>query len=205
MRSKLCLPLIALVLSACSHVVHVQTPISKPPLVEKHPSPIGVIFSENIQNHKCLVSKGYISDSWEIRLGPASIEMFDFILSALFEKVVVFESVESALDKGMNKIMEIRLIEFNGCDVGWPIFGANIRVTYEASLYDSDAAVIATWQGSGFAISGESTGNCTVGLSVFEPEGNYLSIMTCIAMRKAAAGFIVNLQKNKKIQAFLKK
>lgn len=205
LQMKFFLILISLmILYACSYVVNVQPPILQPPAVEKKPLTVGVLYSEALINQKCSVSKGYIAESWEIEIGPSSIKMFDLILEALFENVVKIDSMTSAFNKGLKNVIEIRLKNYNGCEVGWPIFGSTIVVEYEAKFYKIDTTPITSWEGKGLSKPGDSHGSCgNVGppYSFFEKE--YLATTTCIAMRMAAADFIVNLQKS--INVYLEK
>ena len=195
-----------ILISACSHVVNVTPPVSLPPLVEKKPLSVGVVYSEDLQNHKCTASKDYIADSWEIQLGPSNIEMFDLILGGLFENIVKLDSVKSGVKKGLKNVIEIRLQEYNGCEASWPIINASIVVTYEATLYGEDATVITTWQGSGRAMPSDSHESCGALVPHHSlTETRYLAYTTCIAMRRAAADFIVNLQNNVKISDYLGK
>jgi len=87
-RSNLAILALSLLISACSYTVPLQSPLGQVPLVEKAPISVAIHYAEELRNHKCTVSKGYIAESWPLELGPPSIEMFGRIFSALFDKVI---------------------------------------------------------------------------------------------------------------------
>jgi len=78
-------------------------------------------------------------------------------------------------------------------------------VAYEATMRGSDGAVVATWQGRGQSVSGDSSENCKQKGPSLDVEGRYLGTMTCIAMREAAADFIVNFHRDARIRTHLGK
>jgi|WetSurSiteA1Bulk_404760.scaffolds.fasta_scaffold18161_2 hypothetical protein len=197
--------MLAMALSACSTVVHIQSPVSQPPLVEKIPISVGVFYSENLRHYKCVVDKGYIAASWIIELGPASVEMFNLIFGALFEEVIVVDSVTSGFEKGLKSVIEVRLLGFNGCEASWPIFGASVKVAYEVILRGEDGIIIGGWQCRGEAVYGDSREGCSDKGLGLDPEGRYLGALTCVGMRRAVAEFIVNFQKDSQARAYLGK
>jgi hypothetical protein len=189
---------LSLLIAACSSTVPLRSPLGQAPLVEQVPISVAIRYAEDLRNHKCTVSKGYIAAAWVIELGPPSIEMFDRAFSALFKKVIPLGSgvkVQAAAEQ--YPMIEVRLLDFDGCEASWPIFGSNIEVAYEATLYGNDGTLIARWQGRGRA-GKEACAICGV-------ETGYLSAVTSLAMRRAAADFIINLEQDPSIRVWLQR
>ena len=192
--------------TACSSIVPLKSPLSQPPLVEKSLIPVVIFYAENLEKHKCIVDKGYIAATWAIEIGPPSVEMFNQIFDAFFEKAVVAGKHSDIVTyDGPKSIIEVRLLSFDGCEARWPIFGTSIEVAYEATLRTMDGVTIARWEGRGKAGPDDDLKNYTDTTSVTEVEAQYLGTVTSIAMRKAAADFIINFDKNTEIRAWLGK
>jgi hypothetical protein len=163
--------------------------------------------AEDLRHHKCLVRRGYISETWPIELGQASIAVFDAVFSALFERVFTLEPGRVGQAGGQAlPLIEVRLLGYDGCEAKWPIVGTTtISVAYEATLHGKEGSRIARWQGSGQAGPADfTTENRDAGTGL-RVEGLYLSTVTRVAMRRAAADFIVNYENNPAIRTWLGK
>lgn len=199
---------LALVTSACSTGVPVplRTPLTQPPLTDQARVAVAVRYRDDLRNHGCTVSKGYIAASWTIKIGPASIEMFDQVFAALFEKVIALDANHGAgVDTGQFPLIELHLIDYDGCEAAWPITGSRIGVTYEATLRAPDGRLIGRWQGRGRAEGGEDLSAFREGFPRIDVETWYLGAATRLAMRRAAADFIFNFHDDPSIQAWLRR
>jgi hypothetical protein len=198
---------VGLLLAACSGTVPVRSPLAQPPLVERAPMTVAIRYAEDLRHHKCLVHKGYIAETWTIELGQPSMDMFKRIFSALFDKTfTVGPGLNGQSAERQAPLIEVRLLDYDGCEASWPIVGtANIGVAYEATLRDKGGAQIARWQGRGRAGAADyaaGTPDSGTGLGV---EALYLSTVTRLAMRKAAADFIIRYEQDPGIRAWLGK
>lgn len=191
-----------MIISACSNTVPLKSPLRQPPLVEKTPISVAILYLDDLQHHKCIANKGYIAESWTIELGSPSIEMFNLIFASLFATVMVIDSgFDTQEAYGLKGIIEVNLQMFDGCDVSWPIVGKSIEVSYKAILRDIDGTIITSWEGRGRARSNDHLVSYAKGVL----ETGYLSATTSIAMRKAAADFIINFKKDAVIHAWTRK
>ena len=187
-------------------MVPLESPLTQAPLIEKSPIAVDIIYSEDLQNHKCIIGNGYIAETWTIALGPPSIDMFNLIFNALFEKVlVVGNNADTLASDGPKSIIEVGLLMLDGCNASWPIVGASIGVAYEATLRNSEGVEIARWKGQGKAGPDDYIERYAGAASAIEVEIHYLTAVTSIAMRKAAADFIINFDKNPRIRSWLGK
>ena len=198
-QGKSAILVLSLLISACSYTVPLRSPLGQAPLVEQAPISIAIRYEEGLRNHKCTVSSDIFAN-WLIELGPPSIEMFDLAFSALFNKVIPLGSgVKEQAAAGQYPIIEVRLLEFDGCEAHTQIL-RSIEVAYEATLHDNDGTLIARWQGRGRAGMGAfrekiDSGDLT----------GYLSAVTSLAMRRAAADFIINFEQDPSIMAWLQR
>lgn len=204
--SSLVVIVFAMLASACSSIVPLRSPLSQPPLIEKSLIPVAILYSENLRNHKCILDKGYIAETWTMSLGPPSMEMFNLIFATTFENVLVMGSNSNAFSaaRPMN-IIEVSLLKYDACEAGWPIIGARIEVAYEAILRDTDGVTIARWEGHGQAGPEDNLESYAVDVPMIKVETRYLSAVTGIAMRRAAADFIINFDKDAEIRTWLGK
>jgi hypothetical protein len=197
---------LAILMSACAHKVPLKSPIPQKLAIEKEPISVAIFYSEGLRHHKCNVSKGYIADSWTIELGRPSMEMFNLVFDALFEKVVILDSkFNTQSSNELKSMIEVRLLDFNGCEARWPIIGTNIEVAYEATLYGKEGVIVAKWQGRGRGLSSDSLESYKEKVPLMEVETRYLGALTSIAMRRAAANFIFNFYTNSLIRTWLGK
>ena len=112
------------------------------------------------------------------------MEMFNQVFDALFEKVIILDSKFNTQSLNeLKSIIEVRLLDFKGCEARWPIFGTNIEVAYEATLYGKDGVIVAKWQGQGRGLSNDSLESYKEKVPVMEVETRYLGALTSIAMR----------------------
>ncbi len=206
---KAWLPLIGFCLSIFTGCgggpISVKPPIVQPPLVEPVPVSVSVYYSEDLRNHKCTVEKGYIAESWTFVMGPPSIQMFDTIFTGLFRDVETLDiAPETATPRDQRDVIELRLIEFSGCEASWPIIGTTeIDIEYRAILRSAAGETLARLEGRGHAVPRDDDPRLASSRwSV--PEATHLAILTSAAMRRAAADFMINFENDPAVRAWLR-
>ena len=195
-------------LTACSTTSNVplSSPLKQPPAVETLPGSIAILYTENLRHHRCLAGKDYVAASWTIELGPPSIGMFDQIFSALFENPVGLQSdAASQIPANSKGVIEVSLLNFDGCEARWPVVGSKIKVVYQATLRARDGSVIARWEGHGCAGPADNLEGYKEKIPFGEVETRYLGAVTSLAMRRAAADFVINFERNQSLRAWLEK
>lgn len=201
--------LLAIVLlSACSTTSNVplSSPLKLPPAVETLPGSIAILYAENLRHHQCIAGKGYIAASWTIELGPSSIGMFDQIFSAFFENPVTLQAdAASQIPANSKGVIEVGLLKFDGCEVTGPIGRQKITVAYQATLRARDGEVVARWEGHGRAGPADNLEGYTEKIPFGEVETRYLGAVTSLAMRRAAADFVVNFERDQRLRTWFEK
>lgn len=197
-----------MLLSACSTTSNVplSSPLKQPPAVEKQPGSIAIVYAENLRHHQCIAGRGYIAASWTIELGPPSIGMFDQIFSALFENPGTLQAdAASQIPANSKGVIEVSLLKYDGCEVSWPIVGQKIEVAYQAILRARDGEVIARWEGRGRAGPTDNLEGYKETIPWVGVETRYLGALTSLAMRRAAADFVINVERDQRLRAWLEK
>ncbi|MFO7542382.1 MAG: hypothetical protein R6W97_06150 [Thiobacillus sp.] len=168
---------LAILLSACGSIYRVPlgSPIKQRPAVEPSPRSVDILYTENLRNHHCIVEKGYISEKWAIELGPPSIDMYDLIFSTLFEQSRTLDSGHNFRpNPGSGGLIEVHLLNFDGCEARWPIVGANIEVAYQATLFAMNGATVASWEGRGRAGPSDNLAGYKESVPLLQVETRYL-------------------------------
>lgn len=201
------LALLALLLSfiivGCGGTVSIEPAIVRP-VVDPAPVSVGIYYSEDLRDHKCTGDKGYIAYSWTFTLGPPSIEMFDVIFAALFRDVETRDTGPKITSPGDQRdIIELHLSEFTGCQASWPILGTTvIDIAYEAIVRSDEGEELARWKGRGRAGPGDDLGGYSG--SGWEPGlSSHLNALASVAMRKAAADFVVNFENDPAVRTWV--
>jgi len=198
-RFTLCLIALVAILAGCGGAVSVKPPHVQP-VVAPLPISVGVHYADDLKHHECTGDKGYMAYAWTFEMGPPSIELLDDVFRALFSDVEILETGYDIASPGDRKgVVDVHLLKFTGCEASWPIVGATVvEVAYEAVLRSAKGEVIAQWEGRGQAGPGDDFSE--VQACVWEPELAHLAALTRLAMRKAAAGFVVAFEANTAIQ-----
>ena len=190
---------VVLLVAACGgkQTVNQSLPM---PVVDPAPVAVGVYYPDSLRNHKCTGGKGYIAYDWIFELGPPSIAMYDKLLGAMFESIRNVDAEPgSGQAQGDDDVIEIRMIEFTGCDAGWPVFGASVSVSYEAILWSPDGKELTRWNARGSAGPSDPYADHMDSGG----EAGYLAALTKIAMRKAATDFVLNYEKDPVVRSRL--
>ncbi len=184
-------------LLGCTYSVEPDVPIQNPPLVDAIPLTVGVYYSPELEGYECATGKGYIFDTYVFHPGPTSIKLFDLVFSGLFDGTFRVNSRPPLTQEDQEaEVVELTIAEFTGCEAAWPIIGVTtVAITYKAIIWAPTGEKVTSWDGWGIADSSD----IEVGIS----ETTHLEEVTSIAMRRAAADFIVEFHKNSGIKAWL--
>lgn len=202
--AMLVLPLLTV---ACSNTgtLTVRSPLQQPPALEKSPLTVAIRYAENLRHHTCIVKKGYVTSPSIIELGAPSIEMFGQIFTALFDKAIPSGQGQHGLPASERfPYVEVGLQAYDGCEGERPIEGRTvISVAYAIALYDGDGALVGRWEGQGRAGPSDYLRAPPAKGLVLDPQSRYLAMLTELAMRRAAADFIIHYEKDQAVRAWL--
>lgn len=206
MPYRLAIFAVCLLAVACTSTVPVRSPLVQMPLVDMSPIAVAIRYTDGLTHHRCVADKGYVAEAWTIELGAPSIAMFDKVFMALFAKTVAMGQGQTvAVAAEPLPVIEVGLLSYDGCQASWPIVGTtSVKVAYEATLFGKDGARVAHWQGRGRAGAEDFDSQDAPGAGGWDIEGTYLADVTRLAMRKAAADFLINYDKNPAVRAWLK-
>jgi len=117
------------------------------PLVRKLPITVGVYYPEELRNYSYIEIDDYSGkDQYIINSGISQVELFNTVLPALFENVVLLDSPDGAQAEGIDAVFVPAIEEFQ---VGLPdktklkVF--EIWVKYNMRLSDGKGGYIADW------------------------------------------------------------
>ena len=185
---------IAFLVCGCEHSVPVASPIQQPPAAPSAPKTVGIFYADDLAHYRCETGKGYIFDRYVFELGPQSIAMFDTIFSGLFQKIDHLAKEPADGGEGGRDTITIHLVGFDGCEASWPILGTTtIHVAYEG-VFRSKAGDIARVRGAGQADSYDIESNEMTDAAL------YLGGLLQIAMRRAAAQFVLEFEQRPELQ-----
>ena len=185
--------------SGCVHnVPPIDATLQLKPLIEKVPTTTGIYYSNEFQSYECIKSLPLKPDlSFRIMLGAPSVDLFDQILSEMFEKSVLVSSLSlpSEAETDIKATFEPKIADvFLYADLNITWIRADIN--YIITLYDLKGVEIANWSIKG---SGSSVGY----LKSINPSGMVREAAQ-IAMRNVAAQFMLDFRKNPEAKKWLR-
>lgn len=187
-------------IAGCGGDVPLEAPVVRPAFAPA-PVAVDVLYAKALRDHECTGNEGYLAYAWTFRLGPPSMAMFDAVLPALFNEVNVLDARTDPGTSG-RPVVEVRLAEFTGCRAEWPIRGkATLDLAYEAVARTPEGRELARWSGRGRAAAADADLYPAPATGV---ELAYLSVLTRVAMRRAAADFVVNFERDPSVRAWLR-
>ncbi len=179
-------------LTACSPSLHLKIDSEIPtPLGNPHPVSIGVYFTSELRNSV------YLEDSkdrpgWRIESGAAQVQLFNRILSALFESVREVDTIGAATVAAVLK-PEIKQMQFAvPRETHTNLY--EVWIEYRLQLFDADSRLIASWPVIGY---GKSFAR------LFAPRSDRLNAAFKQALRDAGAKFALNFDNNKEVRQWL--
>lgn len=184
--AALMLTVAALVLLAgCGPVRLVATANIPQPLVMKIPVAVALFMPQEFAQY--VHKEERWGTEWNIEIGKAQFDAMSRLLNAMFERVIVVDSLNAGaqLGEGIAAILEPSVEEYafvTPRDAGSPFFAVSIK--YRVNVYSPDGKLADSW---GFTGYGNSPAG---GLSNTEPLKN----ATASAMRDAGAKLAVEFR-----------
>ncbi len=139
---------LVLLLSACAASTINISGSYPSPLVRKIPITVGVYYPEELRNFSFIEIDDYTGkDQYIINSGESQIELFNTVLPALFENVVMLEAPEAALsDSSIDAVFVPAIEEFQlGLPQKTKLKVYEIWMKYNMRLSNPDGEYIADW------------------------------------------------------------
>ena len=181
-------------LGGCGPVRLVASTNIPPPLVVK--IPIGIALFVPTEFSTYVHKEERWSTKWHVELGKAQTDGITRLLSAMFERVVPVDSVNSGtqVPGGVAAILEPSVEEYafvTPRDAGSPFYAVSIK--YRVNVYLPDGKLADSWGFTGYGTSPAQ------GLSSQAP----LSAATALAMRDAGAKLAVEFREQAVMRGLL--
>ena len=145
-RAVLMLASCALLLSACgvsSVVVQGSFPA---PNVARLPMNIAVVYDEELRNFHYIEYSEKGDEEYNIASGNSHVDLFNAVLPAMFESVVVVDNVQAAIESGVDAIFIPRIDEFQlALPNKTKLDVYEVWIRYNMSFLEGDATQIADW------------------------------------------------------------
>lgn len=175
---------IALVLAGCGSVDLVATANIPTPLVVKMPVTVALYLPEEFSSY--VHKEERWSTDWNINLGNAQADGIKRLVDAMFERVVLVDSIQAGTQlDGVSAILEPSVEEYafvTPRDAGSPFFAVSIK--YRVNVYSPDGRLADSWGFTGYGTSPSQ------GFSSSAP----LAQATARAMRDAGAKLAVEFR-----------
>jgi hypothetical protein len=180
-----CALALSVVLAGCGPVRLVATANIPEPLVAKIPVTVALFMPEEFKSY--VHEEERWGTDWHIDLGQAQTDAVQRLFNAMFERVVVVDSLNAATQLGEQvvAILEPAVEEYafvTPRDAGSPFYAVSVK--YRVNVYSPDGKLADSW---GFTGYGNSPAG---GLSNTEPLQN----ATASAMRDAGAKLAVEFR-----------
>ena len=174
-----------LLLSGCGAISLVATTNIPTPLVAKVPVTVALYVPKDFAGY--IHKEERWSTDWNIDLGKAQSEGITRLMTAMFDRVVLVESVNAGAQLGgdVRAILEPSVEEYafvTPRDAGSPFFAVSIK--YRVNVYSADGRLADSWGFTGYGTSPSQ------GLSSSAP----LAQATSLAMRDAGAKLAVEFR-----------
>ncbi len=102
----------ALLLSACGASSVVVDGSYPRPNVGQMPLHLGVVYNEELLGHRYVEYSDRNREEYLVNSGRSHMELFNTILPAMFDRVVVLDSLEAAQEAGVDAVFVPRIDEF---------------------------------------------------------------------------------------------
>lgn len=174
-----------LALTGCGSISLVATTNIPTPLVVKIPVTVALHVPKEFADY--VHKEERWSTDWNVELGKAQAEGIVRLMNAMFERVVVVDSVNAGAQAGgdVKAILEPSVEEYafvTPRDAGSPFFAVSIK--YRVNVYSPDGRLADSWGFTGYGTSPSQ------GLSSSAP----LAAATALALRDAGAKLAVEFR-----------
>jgi hypothetical protein len=185
--------LVAMLLSACGSVTLVATSNIPTPLITKIPVTVALYLPEEFSSYTHKEERW--NTDWNIHLGQAQTEGLTRLINAMFERVVVVDSINAGSQVGdVRAILEPSVEEYafvTPRDAGTPFFAVSIK--YRVNVYSPDGRLADSWGFTGYGTSPAQ------GMSSTAP----LTQATALALRDAGAKLAVEFREQAIVRGLL--
>ncbi len=172
---------------ACSTHLHVDSAFPRP-LVASLPIDVGVYYDESLRQYTFEKEADANSQTWNIELGPAHVQLFDQLFQPIFENLVHIDSLRSAsAARPVSVVIKPSIDEYTlhtPGDTATKFYAVEIR--YTLAFYSPSGDFIKHWSYSG---QGRSRSE------LFSADES-VQKATVEAMRDAAAWLVIELTKH---------
>jgi hypothetical protein len=181
-------------LSGCGSVSLVASTNIPMPLVAKVPVAVALHVPKEFSSY--VHKEERWSTDWNIELGKAQSEGITRLVTAMFDRVVVVESVNAGAQAGgdVKAILEPSVEEYafvTPRDAGSPFFAVSIK--YRVNVYSPDGRLADSWGFTGYGTSPSQ------GISSSAP----LAAATALALRDAGAKLAVEFREQAIVRGLL--
>lgn len=181
-------------LAGCGAVSLVAKTNIPTPLVTKVPVAVALYIPKDFAQYRHQEERW--STDWNIDLGKAQTDGITRLMTAMFERVVLVESVNAGAQLGgdVRAILEPSVEEYafvTPRDAGSPFYAVSIK--YRVNVYSADGRLADSWGFTGYGTSPSQ------GLSSSTP----LAAATALAMRDAGAKLAVEFREQAIVRGLL--
>jgi hypothetical protein len=196
---SLLLSLAFLVLSGCAGVSTIDIEGSYPsPLVSKLPLTLGVFYNDELRNFSYVEFNDRTGDDqYIVNSGPSQIALFNTVLPAVFERVVLIDDIDAVADyPGLDVVFVPAIEEFQ---IGLPqktrLDVYEIWVKYNMRLSQANGDYIADWVMTAYGKSPTDT---------FQSVGAGVNDAANVALRDLAASFALGFSSIPEVNEWLR-
>ena len=196
--AKAVLLTVVLLLSSCAATIIDITGTFPAPLIQKLPLTVGVFYGQDLTNHSFIeINDNTGDDQYIINSGSSQVALFNTMLPAVFQNVIVLDSIESANDRSdLDAVFVPAVEEFQ---VGLPqktrLNVYEIWVKYNMRLAGSNGDYIADWVMTAYGKSPEET---------FQSVNDGVNDAANVALRDLAASFTLGFSNIPEVNDWLK-
>jgi hypothetical protein len=165
------------------------------PVVAPLPVEVAVYYDDNLRSfeHTEVIDQG---TDWNVKLGGASLGMFQELFNSMFETVTEVPSLEAAFAEG-DRFEAVIVPGIQEMQVAPPRFGESeyfeAWIQYRVEAYRPDRDPIINWLVSGYGRSEAS---------LLTPASS-LQRATVVAMRDAAANILIKFKQQPRVREWL--
>lgn len=181
-------------LAACQPVRFEASTNIPEPLIVKIPVVAGLHIPEEFTSY--VHKEERWGTDWEVTLGPAQTEGIKRLMNAMFERVVVLDSIMGAtsVDPAIRGVLEPAVEQYSfvtPTDASAPFYAVSIK--YRVDLYTADGKLVESWPFTGYGSVPDS------GFGAEDP----LRQATAAAMRDAGAKLAVEFREQAMVRGLL--
>jgi len=116
------------------------------PAVRKIPLTLGLYFDEDVRNFLYIEYTETGQEEYRVASGQTHVQLFGSLLPAMFERVVVLDSMDDASDAGVDAVFAPSIEEFQlALPQKTRLDAYEVWVKYNMRLLGPDGAYIADW------------------------------------------------------------